>query len=457
MSQPKSRTASINPYNGDTIRRYAYHSDEEITDKINTGHKAFQTWRNVEVQNRCRLMAAVADQLDKYRNQYARLMTNEMGKPISQAEAEVSKCAWVCRYYAENGLDMLAPVHISTDAVESFVRYDPLGLILAVMPWNYPFWQVFRFAAPNLIAGNTALLKHASNVSGCGLELENIFLKAGFPEGVFQTIIARSDQIPAVIEHQAIQAATLTGSMPAGQAVASHCGRYIKKSVLELGGNNACVIFEDADLDAHMNTLVQARFQNTGQSCIAGKRFIVLPDIYDTFLKRFVAAVKELKSGDPMDPGTEIGPLATIGLAKELENQVRESVEKGAQIILGGHRREAYFEPTILTEVQPGMPAFDEETFGPVAAIIRARDEAHAIALANQSKFGLGTSIFTSNLEKVRQYIPEIDDGAVFINELVKSDPRLPFGGTKTSGYGRELSLAGMREFLNEKTVYLKV
>ena len=456
MSKPQKYTVSTNPYDGSTIRRYPYHSDEEIRRKIELGNQTHLNWRHVDLHHRCQLMLSVANTLEKYKNQYARVITMEMGKPIVQAEAEIEKCAWVCRYYAEHAEVMLQPEYVKTEASESYIRYDPLGVILAVMPWNYPFWQVFRFAAPNLIAGNTAILKHASNVSGCALELENIFLKAGFPEGVFQTIIARSDQIPAVLDQEMIQAATLTGSMPAGQAVASHCGQNIKKTVLELGGSNACIVFDDADLDTCLDTLVQARYQNAGQSCIAGKRFIVLPGIYQEFVNRFQKSVEELITGDPMNRETELGPMASENLAHELMEQVEKSTKLGAKIRLGGNHHNAMFEPTVLTEVQPGMPVFDEETFGPVAAIVRAKDENHAIDLANQSRFGLGVSLFTRNINSARKYIPVLEDGAVFINDLVKSDPRLPFGGTKISGYGRELSLAGIREFTNVKTVYIK-
>lgn len=447
---------SINPFNGETIRRYSYHSRQEIERKIEGAQQAFESWRHVQINHRCQLLLGVADILDQYKHQYARVITMEMGKPIIQSEAEIEKCAWVCRYYVENAEIMLQPENIKTDASESYIRYDPLGVILAVMPWNYPFWQVFRFAAPNLLAGNTALLKHASNVSGCALELENIFLKAGFPEGVFQSMIARSSEISTVIEHPSIKATTLTGSMPAGQAVASQCGKNIKKSVLELGGSNACVIFEDVDLDNCMETLVQARFQNTGQSCIAGKRFIVLPGIYEAFITRFREAVASLKTGDPLDRDTEIGPMASKDLANDLQDQLDRSVALGAKIILGGSHKNAFFTPTIVNEVEPGMPVFDEETFGPVAAVIRARNREHAIELVNQSNFGLGVSFFTADIDSVIQYIPLVDDGAVFINDFVKSDPRLPFGGTKISGYGRELSLVGIREFTNIKTVYIK-
>lgn len=455
MAYNNSHALSINPYTGETIRRYPYNSNEEIRKKIENADRAFEMWRKTDISERQNLLIRVTELLEKYEGQYGRVITAEMGKPISQAEAEIKKCAWVCRFYAQNGPSLLQPEHIYTDASESYVRYDPLGVILAIMPWNYPFWQLFRFAAPNLIAGNTVILKHASNVTGSAMEIENIFITAGFPEGVFQTIVARTDQIPAVIDHPSIKAATLTGSTPAGRAVASRCGQNIKKTVLELGGNNACVVFDDADLDAHLGTLVQARYQNTGQSCIAGKRFIVLPKIYDSFLARFREEVKQMAIGDPMDRTTDIGPMATTRLARDLEEQLDDSVNKGAIIDLGGSRDGAKFEPTILTEVKPGMAAFDEETFGPVAAIIRAKDDGHAIALANQSVFGLGTSLFTTDLEKARKYIPELQDGAVFVNQLVKSDPRLPFGGTKLSGYGRELSREGIREFTNQKTVYI--
>lgn len=456
MSDQQNFAISTNPFDNNTIRRYPYHSNEEIAKKIERGNQTHESWRHVGLNHRCQLMLSVAETLEKYKNQYARVITMEMGKPITQAEAEIEKCGWVCRYYAENAEVMLQPEFIQTDASESYIRYDPLGVILAVMPWNYPFWQVFRFAAPNLIAGNTTILKHASNVSGCALELENIFLKSGIPEGVFQTIIARSDQIPAVIDHDLVQAATLTGSMPAGQAVASQCGQNIKKTVLELGGSNACIVFDDADLDAHLDTLVQARYQNAGQSCIAGKRFIILPGIYEEFVTRFQKSVAGLKTGDPMNRETDIGPMASVRLAKELSEQVEKSIKLGAKLLLGGNHRDATFEPTILTDVRPGMPVFDEETFGPVAAIIRAENEGHAIELSNQSRFGLGVSLFTRDKNNVRNIIPVLDDGAVFVNDLVKSDPRLPFGGTKISGYGRELSLAGIREFMNTKTVYIK-
>lgn len=456
MTNKKSHTKSINPYTGETIRRYSYHTDEEITAKIKKGHTAFQKWRKSELNERQYKMMKVAEILQKYKQQYSQTITTEMGKPISQAESEIEKCVWVCRFYARNAEALLQPEYIHTDASDSYVRHDPLGLILAIMPWNYPFWQLFRFAAPNLIAGNTALLKHASNVTGCAFELENIFKKAGYEEGVFQTMVARSEQIPAVLGNASVVAATLTGSKSAGKAVAAQSGENIKKTVLELGGSNSCVVFEDADLESNIETMIQARFQNTGQSCIAGKRFIVLPEIYDNFLELFHERVKNLHIGDPQSRDTVIGPMATEELAKQLEDQVHRSVEKGARVKIGGSRENAKFEPTILTEVEPGMAAFDEETFGPVAAIIRAKDDDHAIELANQSEFGLGTSLFTTNLDKARKYIPKLEDGAVFINELVKSDPRLPFGGTKKSGYGRELSRMGIREFTNQKTVYFK-
>lgn len=456
MSQPIRYAQSIDPYTNETIKRYNYYTDAQIEERIDHSLQAYETWRHIPLNERIALMGKAAKVLDTYGNQFGKIISREMGKPITQAVAEVKKCAWVCRYYVENASDLLQPETIETDARKSYVRFDPLGPVLAIMPWNYPFWQLFRFAAPNLIAGNTAILKHASNVTGSALELENIFLRAGFPEYVFQTLVARSDQIPAVIKNAGIKAITLTGSKPAGQSVAKEGGAEIKKTVLELGGSNACVVFDDADLDKYIETIVWARYQNTGQSCIAAKRFIVCPGIYDEFLDKFQKALDRLKTGNPAEKDTDIGPMATAKLAEDLKKQMDESVRLGAKLTRGGKVSAAHFEPTILTEVKPGMPAFDEETFGPLAAIIRAKDEDHAISLANHTTFGLGTSLFTEDDTKAEKYIPAIEDGAVFINELVKSDPRLPFGGTKDSGYGRELARAGMREFTNQKTVYFK-
>lgn len=456
MSDTATHTKSINPFTGEVIRRYAYMTDDQISEKIEKSNDAFRIWRKTVLSEKENRMMKVAELLTTFKNQYANIISQEMGKPISQAEAEVEKCAWVCRFYAKNAHTLLQPEIFHTEAHRSYVRYDPLGTVLAVMPWNYPFWQLFRFAAPNLLIGNTVVLKHASNVTGCAKELENIFLRAGYGEGIFQSLIARSDQIGNVIKHPHIKAATLTGSTAAGRAVAGQCGAEIKKTVLELGGSNACIVFDDANLDAYIDTLVWSRYQNTGQSCISGKRFIVTPKIYDEFLEKFLKGMQSLKVGNPAEEDTDIGPMATETLASELKEQMDRSVAKGARILAGGIVEGTRFEPTILTEVTPEMEVFSEETFGPLAAIIRAEDEDHAIALSNQSQYGLGVSLFTDNMEKAEKYIPEIEDGSVFVNELVKSDPRLPFGGTKNSGYGRELSRAGIREFTNQKTVYFR-
>lgn len=456
MSDKPTHTKSINPYTGEIIRRYAYMTDEQIYQKVEKSKELYSSWRKTVLAEKENRMMKVAELLTTFKNQYANIISQEMGKPILQAVAEVEKCAWVCRFYAKNAYSLLQPEIFHTEAHKSYVRYDSLGPVLAIMPWNYPFWQLFRFAVPNLLIGNTVVLKHASNVSGCARELENIFRRAGYPEGVFQTIIARSDQIENIIKNPHIRAATLTGSKTAGQAVAKQCGAEIKKTVLELGGSNACIVFDDANLDAYLDTLIWSRYQNTGQSCIAGKRFIIGPKIYDEFIDKFEQGLRNLIVGNPAEEKTDIGPMATEALAEELKEQMDRSVEKGAHILMGGTVEGTRFEPTILTEVSPEMEVFKEETFGPLAAVIRAENEDHAIELSNQSQYGLGVSLFTENMEKAEKYIPEIEDGAVFINELVKSDPRLPFGGTKNSGYGRELSRAGIREFTNQKTVFFR-
>ena len=378
-----------------------------------------------------------------------------MGKPISQAIAEVEKCAWVCEYYAENAKDQLQNEIIKTDAYKSYVSYEPLGVVLAVMPWNYPFWQVFRFAAPALMAGNIGVLKHASNVFGCALNIEKVFKGAGFPEHCFTTLLIGSDAMEDVIENEKVKAVTLTGSGPAGASVASIAGKNIKKTVLELGGSNALVVLKDCDMEKTVDICVQARYQNTGQSCIAGKRLIVDETIAEQFVQKLVLKVRELKSGDPMDEDTYIGTMAREDLAEDLEKQVNDSVNAGAKLILGGKREYAYFEPTILTNVTQEMPAFNQETFGPLLSVTTFKTVEEAIELSNNSQFGLGVSIFTKNIEEAEKLAFQFDEGAVFINELVKSDPRLPFGGVKMSGYGRELSEHGIREFVNRKTVYI--
>ncbi len=447
---------SKNPYTGEKLKEYTKDTDSTIAEKLKITQSVQKDWANLPITERCNLLNRVSELLLERKEEYANLITSEMGKPISQSIAEIEKCAWACDFYGYNAEDLLADEIIETDAEESFISYDPLGCILAVMPWNYPFWQVLRFAAPTLTAGNTGILKHAQNVPGCAKALEQLFLDAGYPKGCFQSILAGHEEIENLIAHKTIKAVTLTGSEKAGRGIAETAGKNLKKTVLELGGNNPCIVFEDADLDEYLETMLQARMQNTGQSCIAAKRFIVCSEIYEDFISKFIAATKNLKVGNPKDSDTYIGVLAREDLAETLKSQVDKSLEKGAKLVLGNSKDGAYFEPTILTDVVPGMPAFDEETFGPVAAIIKADDRTHAIALANQSNYGLGAMLFTEDMEAALELIPQISDGAFFVNDMVKSDPRLPFGGTKASGYGRELSREGILEFVNKKTVYLK-
>jgi succinate-semialdehyde dehydrogenase/glutarate-semialdehyde dehydrogenase len=445
-----------NPYTNTIIESYANHTKSDIDDMLKNAAHTFKEWRGTSIAYRTNPLKRVSSLLLDRKQHYAELMTAEMGKPITQSKAEIDKCIWACDFYVENAARFLADELIETDADESFVSYDALGTILAIMPWNYPFWQVIRFAAPNLTAGNTAVLKHASNTTGCALALEQLFLDAGYPKGCFRTILTDHEHIEEIISHDTIQGVTLTGSEKAGSAVASLAGKYLKKSVMELGGNNACIIWEDADLETHIQTMVNARMQNTGQSCIAAKRFIVVDAIYDKFITAFEQKIQLLKSGDPMDSQTEIGVMAREDLADTLEQQVRDSVHKGAKLSYGERGEGTRYEPCVLEEVVPGMPAFDEELFGPVAAIVRAKDREDSIALATNSKFGLGTMLFTQDIAAARKAISSIPDGGFFINDMVKSNPRLPFGGTKDSGYGRELSKEGMLEFVNKKTVYIK-
>ena len=447
---------SINPYNGQQVGQYTSVSDAELEVKLSTGHKAFLEWKNVPLSERSQLLKNAGVILRENVEKYARMITLEMGKPLSESRAEVNKCAWVCDYYAENASRFLADEVIATDAQKSFVRHNPLGVILAIMPWNFPFWQVFRFAAPTLIAGNTGLLKHAPNVFGCATQIEEIFEEAGFPKGVFQNLIIHHDKTEQILAHPGVKAVSLTGSERAGAAVAEIAGRNIKKAVLELGGSNAFIVWEDADIDKTISTALTARMMNCGQSCIAAKRFIVIESIYDEFVAKFTEAVKQLKSGDPLEEGTQIGTLARKDLANQLQRQVTESVKQGAVLLVGGKQNQCYHEPTLLGDVKPGMPAFEEETFGPLAAIIRANDIDEAFALSELSKYGLGVTVCTTNIEKAVAMADRVSDGAYFVNELVKSDPRLPFGGTKRSGYGRELSRDGILEFVNRKTVYVK-
>ncbi|CAM3418276.1 NAD-dependent succinate-semialdehyde dehydrogenase [Aequorivita lipolytica] len=448
-------TLSINPYTDEELQSYKNHTKKEVSEIIDKADKRFYNWRETSFSERKKLMLAAASELKKNKQEYAKTMTLEMGKPITQAIAEVEKCAWVCEYYAENAEKHLENERVKTDAHKSYVSYEPLGVVLAIMPWNYPFWQVFRFAAPALMAGNIGILKHASNVFGSALNIEKVFKRAGFPENCFTTLLVGSDAVEEIIENEKVKAVTLTGSGPAGSSVASIAGKNIKKSVLELGGNNALVIMKDCEMDKTIETCVQARFQNTGQSCIAGKRLIIDASISEEFVEKMLVKVRELKSGDPMDEETYVGTMARADLAKDLEKQVNDSIKAGAKLEIGGKRQGAYFEPTILTNVNEGMSVFKEETFGPVLSVTTFKTVEEAVALSNNSKFGLGVSIFTKNIEEAEKLAFQFDEGAVFINELVKSDPRLPFGGIKQSGYGRELSDDGIKEFVNRKTVYI--
>lgn len=447
---------SVNPYNGKHIATYTAHTETELNEILDRSGEVFKTWRKTALSERTDLLKNVSRLLRDNVDEYAEVITLEMGKPISESRSEVEKCAWVCDYYAEHAEEFLADEQIETDAKYSYVRHDPIGCVFAVMPWNFPFWQVFRFAAPTLTSGNTAILKHAENVFGSAIKIEEIFKKAGYPQGAFQNVIIHHDKTETILSHDAVKATTLTGSERAGSSVAKLAGKNLKKSLLELGGSNSFIVWEDADIDQAVKTAVTARMMNSGQSCIAAKRFILLDGIYDEFLSKYKSAVKNLKRGDTMDPDTKIGPLARKDLADQLHKQVERSVELGAELILGGEQEDCFHEPTILGNVKPGMPAFDEETFGPLAAIIRAKSIDEAFELSENSKFGLGVTVFTKDVDKAMEMADRVSDGAYFINELVKSDPRLPFGGTKISGYGRELAKDGMMEFVNRKTVYVK-
>jgi succinate-semialdehyde dehydrogenase/glutarate-semialdehyde dehydrogenase len=451
---------SVNPANLQTIETHPQMSPSEVNQIIDLAHNSFESWKETSLKHRSNLMMKAADVLRKNKEDYSKLMTLEMGKPISQSRAEVEKCAWVCEYYADNAEIFLTDEIIETDASKSFVTFQPLGIVLAVMPWNFPFWQVFRFASPGLMAGNAGILKHASNVSGCALAIEEVFRESGFPENLFRTILVPSSQMEGVIKNEKIKAVTLTGSVPAGKAVAKTAGSVLKKTVMELGGSDPYIIFEDADLEMATETCVTARLINGGQSCIAAKRFIVVEEVYDSFEKLFVEKMKSRKMGDPFDESNYIGPQASITLRDELHLQVEKSIELGAELLLGGKIPEidgAWYPPTVLSNVKRGMPAFDEELFGPVAALIKANDEAEAIDIANDSIFGLGAAVFTQDEKRGEKIAKEkLQAGCCFVNAFVKSDPRLPFGGIKESGYGRELSSFGIREFVNIKTIYVK-
>ncbi len=446
---------SINPYDNSLLEEFEEYTEEKVNELIKSSVKASKQWRNTSFKSRNQFICNTAGILRKNKELYARTITQEMGKPIIEARAEIEKCAWVCEYYAENAQTYLKPQVINTDAAHSRIQYEPLGIVLGIMPWNFPFWQVFRFLAPTLMAGNTALLKHASNVQRCALHIQDIIKEAGFPEDVLNVLIIGSDKVSKVIENEYVKAVTLTGSTSAGSEVASLAGKVIKKSVLELGGNNAFIVLDDADINKAVEVGINARFMNCGQSCIAAKRFFIDASLAERFIRKFKARVEKLKVGNPMNELTELGPLASVKQAMEIENQVIASINMGARSLMKIKRKGAFFHPLVLTQVTPEMPVFTEEVFGPVAPVIQFESVEEAVRLTNSSGFGLGVSLFTSDLKRAEKLIPQFEDGSVFINSLVKSDPRLPFGGTKNSGYGRELSMHGIREFVNTKTVYI--
>jgi succinate-semialdehyde dehydrogenase/glutarate-semialdehyde dehydrogenase len=449
---------SINPTTNEVIREYPEHSSSEVKKIIEDVHNEWLTWKGTSFEHRSGLLRNAARILRERKETYARLMTEEMGKIIRESKAEIEKCANACDYYADHAAELLEDQVISSDASRSLLVFQPLGIILAVMPWNFPFWQVFRFAAPTLMAGNAAVLKHASNVPGCALAIEEIFRDAGFPKNLFRTLMIPSKEVKGVIADPRIAAVTLTGSESAGSEVAALAGHHIKKTVLELGGSDAFIIMEDADMEKAVKTAITARMINQGQSCIAAKRFIVVESRTAEFESRVKLALESLRMGDPMDPQTDLGPLARKDIADEINKQVQRSIAAGARLVLGGKpadRHGCYYLPTVLSDVKKGMAVYKEETFGPVISIISVKDENEAIAVANDSKFGLGGSVWTENRERGEAVARRIETGAVFVNGLVKSDPRLPFGGIKKSGYGRELSEFGIREFVNIKTIWI--
>lgn len=453
------KLVSIDPSTGLETESWPNHTRDEVEGILDSMESVFLAWSRESISYRQRPMLRLADLLESRQDELATLMAREMGKPKREGKGEVAKCAWVCRFYAERAEEFLQPHPVATDAKRSEIHYRPLGIVLAIMPWNFPLWQVFRAAAPNLMAGNAFLLKHASNVTKCALAIEELLIDAGFPKGLARTLLLPGRQMGSVIEDSRVKGVTLTGSTPAGRLVAANAGQALKKTVLELGGSDPCVVLADADIDLAVSQCLISRFLNAGQSCIAGKRFIVESSVFESFRDGLLEKIKHLVVGSPMDETTDIGPLARRDLRDELHDQVQRSVAAGARVLHGGECPSgpgAFYPPTILTNVVPGQPAFDEELFGPVAVLVRAKDASEAIRLANQTPFGLGASIFTRDEEKgLRLASEELNAGSCFINAFVRSDPRLPFGGIKDSGWGRELGQAGILEFVNIKTVYL--
>ena len=451
---------SINPANNKKLNSFQEISKDSINQIIDSSFNTFLEWRNKSFSYRAKKMRHLAELLKQKKDLLGLLMTKEMGKPIKQSIAEAEKCAWVCEYYADNAEKFLSQKEIPTGSTKSFISFQPIGIVLAIMPWNFPFWQVFRFASPALMAGNVGILKHASNVQGCAIEIEKLFLEAGFPKFAFSNLVIGSKKVSNVIKNSKISAVTLTGSTPAGKSVASLAGSLLKKTVLELGGNDPYVILEDADLDNAVKSCIAGRMLNAGQSCIAAKRFIVVQSSLKEFIYKVHNEIKKMKMGDPINPDINIGPMVNNIARDELHQQVLISIEKGAKLLFGGKIPQldgAFYPPTLLVDVEPGMPAFDDELFGPVAVVISAKDQSHAIELANKTNFGLGAAIFTRDLDKGENIATkELEAGSCFVNDFVKSDPRLPFGGIKESGYGRELSEFGIQEFVNIKSVVVQ-
>jgi len=448
---------SIYPYTQEVIAEYPVMSDSEIERSLTKSEIAFSNWRRASFNKRSDLMLKLADVLLKHRDEYAELITREMGKVVKEARAEIEKCAACCKYYAEHAEGFLKNVPQPSDATNSYVIYQPIGAILAIMPWNFPFWQVFRFAAPYIMAGNVALLKHAPNVCGTALAIEKAFLEAGFDEGVFQTLIVDVDKTEAIINHDIVQGVTLTGSELAGSKVGALAGKAIKKTVLELGGSDVVLVLEDADIEKAAKVAVQSRMQNAGQSCIAAKRFITVGNATGAFSEAVQKEIEAIKQGNPFDETITMGPVARLDLAEKAEQQMQDSVNQGARLVTGGVRSGCNFTPALLLDVNKGMTSFDEEVFGPVASIISAANEQEGILLTNAHRYGLGGAIWSRDIEKAQALAAEIESGALFINAMVKSDPRYPFGGVKKSGYGRELSHFGIHEFMNAKTIYVNV